>query len=295
VPWSPKTIKRFIRGFPTSCHTALVETDVGPGYLKAMGGPEGPHTLASELVATHLARWLGFPALDFAIIRVDEVDEIPFVNDEGKTIGHAQVGPAFITRAEAGDSWSGQERQLAQLVNPDAISRLVVLDTWLLNCDRYSWPKQAALAKAGIRRRNRPRIKRDNVFLSEEAPDGQFLLKAIDHTHCFTCGHEWSRQLKRIDTIRDPRLFGLFPEFKRFLDRKEVELVVRDMSRISETIVTDFMNQVPPEWEVTKEASEALVELVVARAAYVAETVVRRIWPQRELGFTGSVEIEPTS
>ena len=45
-----------------------METDAGKGYLKALGGPEGPHTLACEWVATQLARWFGLSTFDFAIL-----------------------------------------------------------------------------------------------------------------------------------------------------------------------------------------------------------------------------------
>ncbi len=193
-PWNPTTIKRFIKAFPTSACTAQVETDVGKGYIKALGGPEGPHTLACEWVATQLARWFGLSAFDFAIIPVTDDDEIPFYKG-----GKAQVGPAFITRAESGEPWGGTERQLDKLINPQDISRLVVFDTWTLNCDRHSLPTDGKIGK--------PRVKRNNVFLSEEAPDGQLLLKAMDHTHCFTCGRPLSRSLRNIDNIKDPRVF----------------------------------------------------------------------------------------
>ena len=88
-----------------------------------------------------------------------------------------QPGPAFITRAEPGMQWSGSEGDLKTLANPDELSRLVLFDTWTLNCDRY--------------RPAPPRIKRDNVYLSREgAPPGQFLLRAMDNGHCFTCGRD---------------------------------------------------------------------------------------------------------
>ena len=189
-PWKPTTIKRFIKAFPTSACTVLVQTDAGKGYLKAMGGPEGPHTLACECAGTHLARWLGLPTFEFAIIPVTESDEIPF-----HIGGKAQVGPAFITRAESGEPWSGRERQLNKLFNPQDISRLVVFDTWTLNCDRHSVPEEGKIGKL--------RINRNNVFLSEEAPKGRLMLKTMDHTHRFTCGRQLSRSLRNIDKIRD--------------------------------------------------------------------------------------------
>lgn len=273
--WQPTTIRRFVTGLPTSAQTTLVQTDAGPGFLKAMGGPEGPHTLASEVVATQLAAWFGLSTLDWAIIPVDEVDEIPFLDREKNRIGQAMPGPAFITRAEQGVTWGGGDRELKLLVNPQDISRLVVFDTWVLNCDRR------APADPDTNRRRKP--KWDNVFLSEEAPAGQFLLKAIDHTHCFTCGREWTRRLARVDTIKDSRVFGLFPAFRDFLNRDAVIQAAGDLKSISQQVVQEMIQRVPKEWDVRQMARTALADLVVGRAAYVAETIEARLWPQGEL------------
>jgi len=171
--WRPTTIRRFIRPFPTSACTALVETDAGPGYLKALGNPEGPHVLACEWVGTQLAKWFDLPTFDFSLITVAVEDEIPFAKG-----GLAEPGPAFITRAESGEPWSAHESQLKRIANPEDIARLVVFDTWTLNCDRYQPPPEGVAGRA--------RVNWNNVFLSGEAPAGQLLLKAIDHTHCFT-------------------------------------------------------------------------------------------------------------
>lgn len=207
--WQPTTVTRFLRGIPSSARTAVVETDTGTGYLKALGNPEGPNTLACELVGTRLAQWLGLPTLDFALIKIDEVDEIPFYNPAGESDGQALPGPAFVTREERGETWSGKTRQLNGLANPQDISRLVVFDTWTLNCDRYG-PNKDRLQK--------PRINRGNVFLSEEAAKGKLCLKAIDHTHCFTCGRPLTTRVADLDTIQDERVFGLFPEFRKYLN-----------------------------------------------------------------------------
>ena len=273
--WQPDTIRRFVKGFPTSARTALVETDIGPGYLKTLGGPEGPHTLASEVIATQLAAWFGLTTLDWAIIAVDEIDEIPFVDREGNQIGRASPGPAFITRAEMGVSWGGGNRELKLLMNPEDISRLVVFDTWVLNCDRHS----PVDPKTGIRRKPN----RDNVFLSEAAPAGQFILKAIDHTHCFTCGREWTRRLKQVDTIKDGRIFGLFPEFRGFLTPEAVVQAAADLNGIAPQIVKELAQRIPKEWDVSPAAMDALIDLIVRRAAYVAETIESHLWPQGSL------------
>jgi|GEM_PF-276770 len=278
-PWQPTTIKRFIKAFPTSACTVLVETDAGKGYLKALGNEEGPHILACEWVGTHLAKWFGLSTFDVAIISVTDVDEIPFHNG-----GKALTGPAFIARAESGEPWSGDEKQLDRLFNPQDISRLVVFDTWTLNCDRYSWQ--------GEGRTLRVRINRNNVFLSEEAPESQFMLKAMDHTHCFTCGRELSRKLREIDKIKDSRVFGLFPEFQKYLNRVRIQQAAKDLRRILRTDVARITDGVPKEWEMKTDARDALIDLVVGRAMFVADTIESQLWPQRDLDFGNTGEVE---
>jgi hypothetical protein len=282
--WRPTTIRRFIQGFPSSACTALVETDVGLAYLKGMGGPEGPHTLAAEWVGTQLAAWFELSTFDVSIIEVDKTDEIWFLDRNRKRVGKAEPGPAFISRSEAGDSWSGDARQLKKLVNPADVSRLVVFDTWTLNCDRYS--NRAAVAPA------KPRVNRGNVFLSEEAPKGKLCLKAMDHTHCFTCGAAWTKSLNRIATIKDERLFGMFPEFRKFIgdDRTAVRAAVERLRKIDRQTVHGFVESIPRKWEVTEAARDAVVDLVVDRAAFVADTIESRIWPQRDLDFPAGQE-----
>lgn len=274
MTWRPTTIRRFVKAIPSSAHTAIVETDAGKAYLKAMGGQEGPHTLASELVATRLANWFGLPTFDFAVIELDAIPEIPFFRPDGTAKGLATPGPAFITRGEQGQTWSGDRRQLRQLANPADVGRLVVFDTWTLNCDRYSQPV------SGGTRENR-----DNVWLSEEGPDGQDLLKAIDHTHCFSCGGMWTDRLAQIDNTKDTRLFGLFPEFRKHLgrDRSSVRSAVARLGQVSRETIAGMAADLPPEWEVTAPAREALVSLIVARADYVAETIEEKIWQQKPL------------
>ena len=273
MTWKPTTLTRFVKAFPSSGHTALVETDAGLGYVKAMGGSEGLHTLAAEVVGTQLASWFGLSTFDWAIIEIDEIDEIPFHDKNGNKVGQAVPGPAFITRAEQGTQWSGGDRELKLLVNPQDISRLVVFDTWVLNCDRRG-PTDPVTNRC-----RKPNT--DNVFLSAEAPAGEFLLKAIDHTYCFTCGREWTRKLSQVDIIRDSRVFGLFPEFRACLDRPTVVQAATHLTRITPADVAAMIQQIPREWGVSSEARTALVELVVGWAAYVADTIEAQLWPQR--------------
>src|SRR3972149_3803396 len=109
--------------------TARIVTDAGPAYVKALGNSQGPHPLACELVGTQLARWFGLPTFDFAILTLDDtIDEIPFLKG-----GKAASGPAFVTRAAKGHVWDGSEESLQGIENREAVSWLVVFDSWVRN------------------------------------------------------------------------------------------------------------------------------------------------------------------
>jgi hypothetical protein len=123
------------------------------------------------------------------------------------------------------------------------------------------------------------------VFLSEEAPAGQLALKAMDHTHCFTCGRDLTKRVRRVDTIEDERVFGDFPAFRRFRDRHQVRQAANRLRTIDRDTVTRITQALPREWDVAKDVQEALVDLIVRRAVFVAESIESKLWPQRELPF----------
>jgi len=227
-----------------------------------MGNPEGPHVLACELVGTLLADWLGLPTLEHAIVRVTAEDEIPLARG-----GAAAPGPAFITKAESGFPWGGDEETLRRLLRPQDISRLVVLDTWIRNCDRY-------------RPEPNLRVNRDNVFLVwETRTERGLLLKAMDQTHSFTCGRELTHRISQLDDIRDATIFGCFPEFVSFLDREHVRTATARLGQMDEAQASQFVARVPAEWQVDLPAREAWGRFIAQRAAFVAANMTAWLWP----------------
>jgi hypothetical protein len=264
--WQPKIIRRFIKSVATATETVLVETDQGRGYLKALGNKSGPHALACEWVGTNLAKLVGLQTLDFSIIEIANDDEIPLAS--GKL---ALPGPAFITRAERGISWGGKASELERLANPEDIGRLVLLDTWVLNCDRYP-------ADLTARKPNR-----DNVFLTRAGTQrGKLTIKAIDHTHCLTCGRELNLNIAHIDAVRDARVYGLFPEFRSLLDRSEVTRAVADLKMISRSDIQRVVESIPSAWQVSAVTREALANFLSDRAVFLSENFVSLLWAQGE-------------
>lgn len=275
--WKPQKIVRFIKNFPTGAGTILVKTDQGDGYLKAMGNPGGEHCLASEYVGTQLAQWFGLPTFDFALIDVTEENELPFSKG-----GSAKPGPAFISRRERGGPWGGSNRELNRLVNAGDLTLLVIFDTWTLNWDRYS-----------VMDKGKPRINRDNVFLSEEAPKGQLLLKAMDHTHVFTKGGELNSKLAHLDKVKDNKVYGLFPEFRGYLSQKVARRGIERLTEFTKAEAEKIVKAIPKEWDVSEGARKAIVDFLVNRAKFLTENIMNMLWPQGELGFTVEGEDQP--
>lgn len=269
--WRPTMFVRFEQGLGTSMGTARIVTDAGPAFIKAMGNPEGLHALACELVATQLARWFDLPTLDYAVISLDaEFDEIPFLRG-----GFAASGPAFVTKAIRGHTWGGTTKELESLVNPGDVSRLILFDTWLRNCDRHP---------PDLERRG-PNC--DNVFLQglEGPDDGKCRLIAMDHTHCFTCGRDLSHRVGHDDHVRDDRLYGLFPGFRPLVRQEAVDSAVQRLRELESDLVRMIVETIPREWEVDTRSREALAEFLIRRADFVARTIGERIrrscWPDQ--------------
>lgn len=157
---------------------------------------------------------------------------------------------------------------------------MVVFDTWTLNCDRHH-PEPAV---------RRPHY--DNVFLSEErASSGRFWLVAMDHTHCFTCGHDLNEQIAGIQHIKDDRVYGLFPGFRDAVraHRPEVRSALQYLGTFDRNTCQRIADSIPAQWEVSPEARQALCDLICQRAAYVADNIEQwlapKCWSQGELDF----------
>lgn len=251
--WEPRTILRFIGSRPTGASVVIVETDYGEGFLKGLGNEAGPHALACELVGSLAADWLGLQTLDFALVTVDSSDELHLAKG-----GVIQPGPAFITKRAEGFPWGGDEASLSKLVNEEDLTRLVILDTWILNCDRHS------IREAG------PRVNRDNVFLCNAGGSGALRLLAIDHTHAFSCGRDLTVKMNRIAAIQDNGLFGLFPEFFEHWNLAVASETLSCLAAFDYRTAASFIAKVPLEWEVDASTRSAWADFMVQRAHWLA-------------------------
>jgi hypothetical protein len=158
---------------------------------------------------------------------------------------------------------------LEAVENTQDFVRLVVFDTWVINCDRH-YPDET------VRKPNH-----DNVFLSEEgAAPGHFRLKAMDHTHCFGCRTgELKKNIADLDHVRDEKIDGLFPAFRRFIREQEVRQACARFHDLERAQVERVVGELPREWEVSQEQRELLITQIIRRAAYLADALPNRLLP----------------
>jgi hypothetical protein len=261
-PWNPSVIVGEVNRLATNSSVAIVETDLGLGYLKALGGKGGPHPLACELVGTALAARIGLRTLDYGLIEVR--DELRPTLGNGKP---AEVGPAFITRAESGNKWGGSASELRHLANPNDVAGMVVFDTWTQNCDRY-FPREG----------QSPRLNLDNVFLSRDGGPGTYpVLKPIDHGCCFTCDRELTP--RNLSNVMDETVYGWFPGFTGRVRREDALPFVGRVESITRAEVEHAIACIPAAWKVEAAARTAWADWILARGARIRRIVERDIRP----------------
>ena len=268
MAWNPTSILRVIAVHETSTYPARAVTDAGNALIKTASSPEGPHALVREWVGTAMARWLGLPTFDLAILDFPGQPAIEREDDGWR----AAPGPAIAIRwVPGGHVWDGTEEGLAEVENLDAAAGLVVLDTWIRNHDRY-WV-----------RGDETRCNVRNVFLSDEgARSGKFRLVAMDHTACFRGGQFITRKVANIDNVKDPDVYGMFPAFTEHATPERVNRFARRLGSIQSRDVAEFFHGVPGAWEVTREVSKAMETFIIDRARFLSKSIVRRVGDLRQ-------------
>ncbi len=159
-------------------------------------------------------------------------------------------------------------RRTQVIVDPEAISWLVVFDTWIQNPDRH--PPDLATRQPH----------RDNVFLSGEgATPGRFRLIAMDHTECFFIPNhrDLTGHIATIEHIKDEGIYGLFPEFTPLVQMTELQAAAARLRALDEATVGNILAAIPSAWVMSGPARTALKELILQRAKYVADTVGDRV------------------
>jgi hypothetical protein len=166
--------------------------------------------------------------------------------------------------------WSGRAEDLKDLVNPEDLAALVLLDLWTLNCDRY--------------RPDPLRVAIRNVFLSRHlAPEGKLRLVAMDHTHILTCGRPLNQALAHIDRIQNSQRFGLFPGFLPHVTWARALAARQRLEAVAPEAINAVITRLPREWLVDAATLEALGRFLLRRKDWLIGTFPALIFDQPEL------------
>jgi hypothetical protein len=101
----------------------------------------------------------------------------------------------------------------------------------------------------------------------------------MDHSHCFTCGKPLSPKIRNINHVKDEGVYGLFPEFQPWLDDRIVGQAVEKLRSFTNQDAQAMTQDIPTEWEMNVAIREALGQFLVARAAFLASSIMDRLFP----------------
>ena len=259
-------VRAFVRRFQTNSQAAHVDTDRGEFVIKAMNNEDGLPALIADWVGTRAARWLGVPVPDCAIVELSDLIDVPLGADR-QTL--AQAGPCFGSRYVNAYGWNGDAASLTSVENVGAIAGVVVADTWLRNLDRF-----CRGADRNVRYDN-PK----NLLLSGSgAAKGRFRLIAIDFGHALGGPTSPTSRLMHIDSWQDDTTYGVFPSFRRYMERNRVTPFLNRLSQLNEADAKSFVDGIPGEWGLSRGDADVIVEFLERRATYVAGKLRKMIW-----------------
>ena len=249
----PTKILKEIQQFPSSTCPALVDTDVGQGYIKGISNPQGTDALVSELVAGELGVWMGLSIPSFAVVAECSI-EIPMM-------GQSQViqPPLFFSKSIDGVPHDGSDTFLQRLRSKKDLAKLVVFDTWVRNTDRYS-------------EENGPSY--ENLLFERCRNRRSYELVPIDHTHCFSDGG-FDCDLQAM--TEDAAIYGLFPEFRPFIEASGVAAALSHLDGLDREFVQTCVNSIPVEWRMSKDQRNQLVDFICGRAAFLVSSLAGKL------------------
>jgi len=254
----------------TSTRPVKINTDEGLCLVKYIGNKQGREALVGELIGTELACNIGLKVPEFAIMDFPQMDL-------GLGQDNPQKGPAFCS------SWvsdvmtfSPQSNLLSNIRRKEDVSKVVVLDTWLRNFDRYM-----SEADGGA-----PNQNLDNLLFGPDKRKVEMIV--IDHTHIIVDGG-FDDQLGDVkienEIIEEEEIYGLFPQFVQYLNHKDVSEAIHIAAAIDRKAVQDLIGTIPMQWGLTTSQREFLEEFIYVRAQRLIGWLPHALFDQGEFNL----------
>lgn len=235
---------------------AVVDTDDGLFVVKFRGAGQGSRALLAELIVGQLARELGLPTPELALIEIAELfgrsEPDPEIQDILRGSHGLNVGVRYLDGAFNFDAHAAGE-----LIGPDFAADLVWFDAYLTNPDRTA--------------------RNPNLLVWQRRP------WLIDHGAALYAHHDWST----VDEERTRSAFPLTKDhvlLKRSGDIEEAD--ARLAPRIVEALLRQILESIPAELLTGPDEADAgivrdrylryLLERLRERRGFVAEAVRAR-------------------
>lgn len=274
--WPPTKYLAYEDSVGTNMSPAIVQTDAGRAYVKPMADDINPHGLAIELICTRLAEWFGLRVLDTCVLVLGKADTFPRIRPTslGGPAKLSLPGPCVCTRSVVATRWDGSEGQLAKILNIEDIAPLVVFDTWVRNDDRFPPVNTRGELQSSWSRNL------GNVLLVRDPPKARKLvLYAIDFGRAVIGERSVPSHGFGIEQDKSENIYGLFPEFRKYVTPERVEKAVRRLRSLDRTTIEEVIQEVPPEWELSGSARTSLLDHLYRRASFLADTIQTRLAP----------------
>ena len=262
--WEPTKVTRVVDFLTTSTKPIKAETDDGLALIKYIGNPQGCDALVAEFVAGSLARCVGIPVPDFAIINCPEIEIGPY-----NLVTTA--GPSFASRwVPDAMSLAPDSKLLEDLREPSMITNLVVFDTWIRNFDRYSDSGDDTVSNL------------DNILFVPDKRKSAMIV--IDHTHAFV-ESTFDEEMDDPMWWDDKTVYGQFPNFKPYLSHKALMNMIDKIMGVDIVTLEEIFAKLPSDWQLTQVQRSLFAEQLLKRAEALPNWLPEALFDQREMAF----------
>jgi hypothetical protein len=260
-----------IRRMRGGAQSHLMRCSDGNYYVvKFQNNPQHRRVLVNELLATRLARRLGLPAAQGAVIEVSE-ELIRLTADLVMELARSRI--PCQPGLQFGSQYPGDPRRmtlydflpdehLRSVENVHDFAGMLVFDKWTCNTNG----RQTIFFRhgpAGSFAERRPSLG------SGAEPDGQYKTMMIDQGFCFNAG-EWN--------YPDAPLRGLYTRSRVYEGVTGMESFgpwLERVNRLSERMLDEIIREIPPPWyEDDYDALMRLVEQLYRRREGVPELLL---------------------
>lgn len=208
----------------------LINCEQGLFVVKTKSNRQGLRVLANELIATLLGVFIGLPCLQAAIVQVTPDFYFNPMQQECSIDPGLHYGTQFLGNQDD-LTFTIDESLLQSTQNSNELGLTMAFDFWIANGDR----------------------KIDNFLISND----KFHL--IDMGHAFW-GPAWNIGSLAKNSEKFPRW-----EFRHLVAAKSYEAGVAKIAEIPENVIRTVVQQVPFEWGISTQESEALISFLSYR------------------------------